>query len=306
MITKIRSPQLAVLGILMSLCILTVIYFGTNKLSNPEVAYITMDEINKAHARDIIIVNQDTVVREREDTNSTGNNTQTDPTRGLSGELFGRYPVELFAVSMTGEGGAMVWGTQGDNGQAYGWFQFDYRYSLVEFMHYAYTTYPEVWGGLGPYQNIPKKDPRLRGNSEISKAFANANASNQDIFIAAQCEYAYARYFQPIATRLRTKGIDLEARHIAVSSAVFSFYVYSESATNIAALLDNSMTDEEMIRALYSNATRIKSNAKRRFTDPNCEEQQVLDLYNGAWKVTDPYPRANSWSNGWDLNKLKG
>lgn len=304
MLIKLRSPHIVVLTVIMSLLVLTAIYFGTDKLSDPEVAYVSMDEINKSHARDIIIVNQDSVFSSRNPEEPQTSGDTNGNSRGISGELFGKYPVELFAVSMTGEGGAMSWGTQGDNGKAYGWFQFDYRYSLVAFMQYAYTTYPDVWGELEPYQNIPRKDSRLKSNKGIRDAFIHAKSKNRDVFIAAQCEYAYARYFEPVADKLKAKGINLEDRHIAVSSAVFSFYVFSGSAKKISSFLDNSMTDEEMIRSLYNNASRIKSNAKRRFTDPHCEQQQVLDLYNGNWKVTDPYPKARGWSSGWDLSKL--
>jgi len=228
---------------------------------------------------------------------------------GKSGVLFGAYPGELFAVSMTGEGSGAGAGLIGDAGKAYGLMQFDYRYALVPFMQYAYNRNQSLWSGFSGYINYSQGDQRLVNNSNILSVFENARSQDNVTFLSMQCDYFIENYFKRTKTKLLEKGIDLEQRHIAVSAAILSLNVNcGEQAQKISNLLTVDMSDKDMIETLYANRRNgnLKSSGKtnNRWKQTS-EEAQCLALLEGSWVITEDYSAARAWSSGWEWSSIE-
>lgn len=239
---------------------------------------------------------------------SSGNKTgSTD--NGKSGILFGDYPGELFAISMTGEGSGGAQGLMGDRGRAYGLMQLDYRYALIDFVKWVVGKYPDLWSELAPFAGIPKASAELVGNQGILSAFESARSKDNKQFMSTQCEYFYNNYFKSQYDALKNAGIDLEERNVAVSSALLSISVNTGAqGSKYVSFLNNNMTDEEMIRMLYAKRRdgTLKSSGctDARWQSAN-EEQQAIDMLNGAWTIDSNYERADAWSSGWHWDKLE-
>lgn len=227
---------------------------------------------------------------------------------GKSGILFGDYPGEIFAISMTGEGSGGASGLMGDKGRAYGLMQLDYRYALMDFIEWVVTAYPNEWGGLSKFVGTPKSSGTLVNNNELLAVFEDVKDNNTNVFMSAQCEFFYENYFKSPYNALKEKGIDLDERHVAVSAAIMSLSVNCGSqGSKYANVLDASMTDEEMIRTLYARRRdgTLKSNGTgdARWKSEN-EEQQAIDMLNGDWTIDSNYERADKWSGGWHWDRL--
>ena len=240
---------------------------------------------------------------------SDGKNQLGDTGNGKSGILFGNYPGELFAISMTGEGSGAGEGLMGDGGKAYGLMQLDYRYALIPFCQWAYSAYPDVWSGLAPFQNVGRGDPVLKNNSQVLSAFEDARSRNPKDFVSSQCEFFKVTYFDGTSSALKKQGIDLDKRNIAVSAALLSIQVNAGSITKkVCAVLTNQMTDEEMIHVLYENRRNgnfASSGGSNQRWQKDGEEAQCMALLSGTWKIDQDYTAADQYSGGWYWSKLK-
>lgn len=306
---KRHAPICTLVGGIGALCLAIGLYFGTDIFSDPGVDVIALAPDSSQHRKEVILA-ENSIANQRDPNQQEQTQPQTGPTdNGKSGILFGDYPGELFAISMTGEGSGAGAGLIGDRGRAYGLMQFDYRYALIPFCQWASATYPDVWGGLARWNNTAQGSASLVNNSEIVAVFKRARDKDPKVFIGAQCEYFKVNYFDTTYNKLKEQGIDLDSRHIAVSSAILSLQVNCGSQTKkICGLLDNTMSDEEMIRTLYENRRNgyLKSSGKNNNRwKPAGEEAHCMALLNGTWTLTQDYTAATSYSGGWFWSKLQ-
>lgn len=292
------------------LCFMVALYFMTDKFSNPDVVVLSTDIISSQHSKHLVAADT-SATKDRDVGELPANNTNNvDATvNGESGILFGDYPGELFAISMTGEGSGAGEGLMGDRGRAYGLMQLDYRYALVPFCRWAVQKYPDLWGELGPYTNVAKGSSTLVNNSNILAAFEAALQRDPKAFVATQCEYFKSTYYDHTYTKLKEQGIDLDSRHIAVSAAILSLNVNcGTQSAKICALLNNDMSDAEMISTLYANRRSgyLKSAgaSDNRWKEEN-EVAECLALLNGSWSINQDYPSATAYSGGWFWSKLE-
>lgn len=292
------------------LCFMVALYFMTDKFSNPEIDALSTDIITSQHTKHLVVAeNSAATDREAEkllaeswdNTGATGN--------GKSGILFGDYPGELFAISMTGEGSGAGNGLMGDRGRAYGLMQLDYRYALVPFCRWAVQKYPDLWGELEPFTNVAQGSASLVNNNNILEAFENARQKDPKAFVGTQCEYFKSYFYDHTYVKLKEIGIDLDSRHVAVSAAILSLNVNcGTQSTKICTLINNDMSDAEIISTLYAN--RRNGYLKRdgaganRWKEEN-EVAQCLALLNGTWTIDQDYPAATAYSGGWFWSKLK-
>ena len=286
--------------------------FGTSVFTNPEIEMISSDFVVSQHDKEQIIAYSENSRREPTETKENGGNsgifnTTGSKDHGKTGILFGEYPGEYFALSMTGEGSGAGAGLMGDKGRAYGLMQLDYRYALVPFAQWATAKYPDLWSGLQFITNVAQGDSDLVGNQQILAAFENARSLDNDKFLATQCEYFKANYYDGTYNKLKELGIDLDQRHIAVSSALLSLQVNCGSqTTKVCNILNADMSDAEMISTLYANRRNgyLKKDGKdaKRWVG---EEQQALAMLSGEWTIDKDYTEATAWSGGWFWSKLQ-
>lgn len=206
----------------------------------------------------------------------------------LSGIRISGEPAEFYMLSIAGEssGGQII---LGDRGRAYGLFQFDYRYDLVDFIQWAYARHPFLWQEFAEYTEKKAGDVSLVENAGIVQAFVSARERDYEAAISDEMEFVRMTYWDNFAARLNAAGYRLSERHIAVSAAFFSVNVNCSSQAKI--FLENlspEMTDAELICGIYKirntilaeqNVGRVKKGTTLRYQ--MAEPRMALDLLHG-------------------------
>lgn len=166
--------------------------------------------------------------------------------KGPAGTLSGEF--KYFAEHESAEYG----GGWGDEGNAIGYYQFDRRYGLGDFLAFAVESEPALFGCLAPWagmQTIPK------GDAGLEEAWRKAYSEHPDEFAALQDEYVYSAYYLPAEAMLADMGFSsLSGRRDALKGLVCGMcnLMGPSGARRYfeAAALDDSMTDEEAARRL--------------------------------------------------------
>lgn len=171
--------------------------------------------------------------------------------------------------------------SSGDGYNALGYYQFDRRYSLVDFMkmclEYDSDTYSMfsslvsqktlIEGSANPFYSNGSFTALGKQMNSAWKAAYNANPSE---FSALQDTYAYQNYYVPVVNRLATLGIDLEERADCVKGLMWGAanlfgpgsYSYDNGICYFLkrANLSDSMTDEQIVTAFCDSViNNIKS-----------------------------------------------
>ena len=145
--------------------------------------------------------------------------------------------------------------TGGDGGKACGKYQFDYRYALIPFLKYCYSSDPVFYAGFEPFLGIAPGSKSLIGNEKLYKAWKACYDAAPESFSAMQDQYAKEAYYIPAERYLEGKGIHLTARPYVIRGAVFSYAIQEGSmvaAQAVAAAgLNDSMPDKEFLEKLY-------------------------------------------------------
>ncbi|MCR1838751.1 hypothetical protein [Murimonas intestini] len=148
--------------------------------------------------------------------------------------------------------------TGGDSGNACGYYQFDYRYSLQQLLQYCYGRDPVAFAEFAPFLSIPKE--KLKGNTDLYKAWNSIYAKTPELFARCQDDFAYEQYYEPTEWSLRSLGINISSRPNVVKGSVFSYAIQHGGGTAALAIskagITNQMTDEEFINKIYEK--RIK------------------------------------------------
>lgn len=184
----------------------------------------------------------------------------------------------------------------GDNGNAFGKYQFDIQFSTYSVMMYAYQKNPAVFaefeqfrqygndkGFFNWYTNGLGEKGRSAGTGTahcqlVSQAWTTCYNRNPKLFKQCQDEYAYNRYYKAAHDYLLNKGITIDNRDDVIKGVVFSYAVQHgelTAANHIAEVVTNSMSDAEFIQNVYNRRIRAYPECTQRY---NSESQAALSL----------------------------
>lgn len=152
--------------------------------------------------------------------------------------------------------------TGGDHGCACGAYQFDYRYSLLSFVKYAYKENPTLCKPFKTYAAYKdSKKTKLYNNTKFYNAWKKVYKTDPKAFAALQDSYAKINYYDNVERALEAAGIKISTRSDVVKGAVFSYSIQHGATTAVNAVKSikptSSMSDTKFIKKLY--AKRIKS-----------------------------------------------
>lgn len=187
--------------------------------------------------------------------------------------------------------------TGGDNGNAFGKYQFDIQYSTYSVMMYAYQKNPAVFAEFAQFKQYGSDDGffnwytngnREKGRSagtgtvqcqQVSQAWTACYNRNPKLFKQCQDEYAYNRYYMGAYNALKSRGINIDNRSDVIKGAVFSYAIQHGEVTAandiVAAKVDNTMSDQEFITKVYDKRiSNYPSYASRYYN----EKAQALSL----------------------------
>lgn len=172
--------------------------------------------------------------------------------------------------------------TGGDNGNACGKYQFDYRYSLLPFVKYCYEKDPVTFAAFKPYARLSlTKKSRLQGNTKFYKAWQKIYDTYPETFIKYQDDYAKMEYYDATERYLLNYGIDIRERPYVVQGAVFSYSIQHGQLTAaqavVAAGINNSTSDEDFLKKLYRYRIKKFPTYTSRYTS---ERQYALNILN--------------------------
>ena len=145
----------------------------------------------------------------------------------------------------------------GDNGRAFGKYQFDYLYALLPFIKYCYNSDPAFFKAFKPYARLSLQNVGyLKGNIEFYKAWHSVFNSSKIIFAKYQDTYAKKEYYDLTARYLSRLGIDMNKYSDVVKGAVFSYSIQhgqtSAADAVIAARITNTTSDLDFVKRLYA------------------------------------------------------
>lgn len=118
--------------------------------------------------------------------------------------------------------------TGGDGGKACGAYQFDYRYALLPFVKYAYSTNPVVCAPFKKYAAWKLNDTnkaKLKGNKTFYAAWHKIYKENPHTFSRLQDAYAKLNYYDNVERILENAGISIATRSDLVKGAIYSYSI---------------------------------------------------------------------------------
>lgn len=134
--------------------------------------------------------------------------------------------------------------TGGDNGNACGKYQFDYRYSLVPFLKYCYSANATFFKGFAPFVNKSPGDRSLVNNTKLYSAWADCYKADPAYFSKMQDDFALEHYYAPCEKALSAKGIHMVLRSYVCRGAVFSYSIQHGQTTAVNAVVNAGLTDD--------------------------------------------------------------
>lgn len=152
-----------------------------------------------------------------------------------------------------------------DGYNAMGFYQFDRRYSLLDFMEACYAYDPDTYAMFEPV--IERGDELVSGDiydsstKRLTKigqlaqdAWHAAYAANPSEFSALQDNFAYQEYYLPVERILRKKGVDISGRADCVKGLAWGLCnLFGSGGCQKFfddAELSDDMTDREFVNAL--------------------------------------------------------
>lgn len=180
----------------------------------------------------------------------------------------------------------------GDNGNAYGKYQLDWRYDLQKFIDWSYhrnsSMYQEFWEFADK-----RNGEALKGNEKLYAAWHSIYARDPFQFEGDQDEFFANEYYWPSSAWLKGKlGIDIEHRSDALKAVVFSHAVRNGPGVSLQSFLggcDGNSSDEMIIRTMYAHSRKIHTGETSRWT---LEEQDALALLAGTLDIYEPSENA--------------
>ena len=161
---------------------------------------------------------------------------------------FGWIPNESVYAYGTPQALAMMQYT----GEAYGQYQFDYRYGLVPFMQYCQNNFPQ-FKGFSQYIAMGAGNSELINNSGLRAVFTNYATNYTRDFLAAQNACGLSDYLMPAINYIvNNYGYDIMGKGAVVVGSLFSMAIRSgyQSAAQKYAGLQNA-SPLEIINTTY-------------------------------------------------------
>lgn len=158
--------------------------------------------------------------------------------------------------------------TGGDNGNACGYYQFDYRYSLLPFVKYCYSKDPVLFAEFKTYAAYTS-GTKLKSNKKFYKAWNTIYNRSPEGFARYQDEYAKMEYYDETVRYLANMGITLNGRSDVVKGAVFSYSIQHGQYTAALAVKNSkayTKTDKEFIQKIYAYRIKQYPQYKSRYT----------------------------------------
>ncbi len=156
----------------------------------------------------------------------------------------------------------------GDNGAACGAYQFDYRYSLLPFVKWAYEQNSTVCELFKDYLKLPNGES-LKSNRTFFNAWMTTYDRHPKEFSALQDEYAKEQYYDPVERMLANEGILLAGRSDVVKGSVFSYSIHRGPLEAINAVracqITSKVSDKLFLYRIYRYRTQQYPAYKYRF-----------------------------------------
>lgn len=157
---------------------------------------------------------------------------------------------------LTFESGSQAYNqTGGDHGCACGAYQFDYRYSLLNFVKYAYSQNAALCKEFKPYAGLTS-GASLKSNKKFYKAWNTIYQRDKKTFSSLQDVFAKTNYYDPVEYTLALSGYNLAGRPDAVKGAVYSYSIQHGASAAVAAVkavkLTSDMSNKVFLKKLYS------------------------------------------------------
>lgn len=171
----------------------------------------------------------------------------------------------------------------GDNGKAFGRYQFDYRYSLFGLMQYAYQTNPTIFAPFSQFMHYGSADGLKNAwnstlSSLVSQAWTTCWNSSNSLFKEVQDLYAYKNYYVIAHDLLVSKGVAIDNRSDVIKGVIYSYAIQhgqQTAADHIAEVVTNSMSDAQFIQEVYKKRSSAYPDYISRY---NNEVQTALSL----------------------------
>lgn len=159
--------------------------------------------------------------------------------------------MDIWMGWLTRESGKSGYACMGDRGRAWGIYQFDYRYALVDFLTYCLERDPAKYAEFRPYASMGKGNSALVGNAGLRAAWT-AHASQKE-FCDLQDEFSRKEYYEPAARYLlNLYGIDAAKHSAALRGSLFSFSIRSGQLTGARKFSSGGATEAELLRNAYA------------------------------------------------------
>lgn len=142
--------------------------------------------------------------------------------------------------------------SSGDGYHAMGYYQFDNRYCLQDFLKYCYDSDSTKYSMFEAFLTVSKDS--LANNQGLEAAWHEAYAADPTDFSSKQDEWEYKEYYEPVEKYLKENGIDLSRRHDAIKGlccGISNLFGQVTGARKIlAANISNDITDAQFAKAV--------------------------------------------------------
>ena len=170
----------------------------------------------------------------------------------------------------------------GDSGQAYGMYQFDYRYGLVPFMQYCLTYDSSKFSGFAPYIAMGAGNSNLVANPGLIALFQQYANDYTDEFQYLQDAQAIQDYLTPAMQYVQNNyGVDVTTRDPTILGTLFSMSIRAGYVTG-AQCFSNiaTLNDLQLIGDAYNKMSQIHYDAGRWITGtPISQLDKCINAY---------------------------
>ncbi|WP_279153677.1 CHAP domain-containing protein [Thomasclavelia cocleata] len=205
----------------------------------------------------------------------------SDGTTGFLSEAF-----KFFAIGESGKNYDKGFSSS-DGYHALGYYQFDNRYDLQDFLNYCYNTDSALYAEFESFLKIKKS--KLANNRKLENAWHTVYKKNPSSFAILQDQFEYNNYYIPVEAELKKKGIDISNRADVVKGMCCSFSNWSGTVTASKIIIDSkvksSMTDKQFVSKVYDYMYSLK-----------------YEDYKKYGKTGKKY--YNGWHNRWKTEKV--
>lgn len=147
----------------------------------------------------------------------------------------------------------------GDQGRAYGMYQFDYQGGLVPFMQSCVNYDSSYYAGFVPYINMGVGNTQLIGNAGLIDLFTRYASERTNEFQYLQDKVAVDEYLIPAINYVSTNyGYDITKRDPTVLGSLFSMAIRQGYQGGASCFANGSqMYDLQLIYASYNAMSQL-------------------------------------------------